>query len=199
EGFREAIRGNDLQPLGDPEVDFDNLALERGKPFEFEVAFDVRPKIALPEWKKTVVERQTSSVSETKMDDALTTLRTGHRRVVTDETVGVPADGLALAKVEFFHEGKSALLRDSVRIAPSTPIPDCDPGAFTAALQGRRKGETFDLEVQFQPGFEQEALVGKKGSVRIEVLEVYRLVDPTDEELAKALDFADFAALREDV
>ncbi|HET6203462.1 MAG TPA: trigger factor [Planctomycetota bacterium] len=198
-GFREALRTHELSPLGSPELDLDRVRLEEGKSLEFEIAFDVRPKFDLPEWRGIEVERRGTSVSEAEIDEATSALRQGNRRVLPDPEGAVAADGMVLARVEFFLDGKSLLVRDSVRLSPSTPLPGADPGAFSPALQGRRKGESFDVALAYRSGFEVAEAVGKKGMARVTVLEVYRLVEPTDEELSRALDFPDAAALREDV
>ncbi|MGH7149618.1 MAG: hypothetical protein ACREIU_02910, partial [Planctomycetota bacterium] len=126
-------------------------------------------------------------------------LRQGNRRVVADPEGAVAADGMVLARVEFLLDGKSLLVRDSLRLTPSSSLPGADPGAFSASLQGRRKGESFEVEVGFRAGFEVPEAVGRRGSARISILEVHRLVEPTDEELARALDFPDAAALRENL
>ena len=198
-GFRQALQSNELSPLGSPELDLERVRLEDGKELEFEVALDVRPKVELPDWRAISVERRPATVSEAEIDEAGSALRQGNRRVVPDPEGAVAADGMVLARVEFLLDGKSLLVRDSLRLTPSTAVPGADPGAFSAALQGRRKGETFEVEVGFRAGFEVPEAVGKRGSARISVLEVHRLVEPTDEELARALDFADAAALRENL
>ena len=199
EGFREALRANELSPLGAPDLDLDRIALAPGKPLEFEVALDVRPKIELPEWKDIAVERRPTAVSEAEVDEAFAALRKSHRRVIPDAEGGVATDGLALARVEFFLDGKRLLSREGVRLSPASAIHGADPGAFAAALQGHKKAESFDVEVEFRPGFEVAEAVGKKGTAKVTVAEVFRLGDPSDEELARALDFSNAEALREDV
>lgn len=199
EGFREALRANELSPLGAPDLDLDRVAFTPGKALEFEVALDVRPRIELPDWKGLAVERRTTAVSEAEVDEAFAALRKNHRRVTPDAEGGVAADGLALARVEFLLDGASLLAREAIRLSPQTPVHGADPGAFAGALQGRKKGESFEVEVEFRSGFEVPEAVGKRGKAKVTLTEVYRLGDPSDEELARALDFADAPALREDI
>jgi trigger factor len=73
--FRTAVTDEDLAPIGDPEVDVEQL--EPGKPFIFTATVDVRPRLELTDadYKGIKVERPATEVSDEEVDAWVERLR----------------------------------------------------------------------------------------------------------------------------
>jgi trigger factor len=73
--FRSAVTDEDLAPIGDPEVDVEQL--EPGKPFIFTATVEVRPRLELigDEYKGIKVERPATEVSDDEVDAWVERLR----------------------------------------------------------------------------------------------------------------------------
>src|SRR6185436_1236283 len=73
--FRSAVSDEDLAPIGDPEVDVEQL--EPGKSFIFTATVEVRPRLELTEadYKGVKVERPSVDVSEEEVDAWVERLR----------------------------------------------------------------------------------------------------------------------------
>jgi trigger factor len=73
--FRTAVTDEDLAPIGDPEVDVEQL--EPGKPFIFTATVEVRPRLELTaeDYKGIKVERPATEVSDDEVDAWVERLR----------------------------------------------------------------------------------------------------------------------------
>jgi trigger factor len=73
--FRTAVTDEDLAPIGDPEVDVEQLEL--GKPFIFTATVEVRPRLELTDddYKGIEVERPVTEVSDDEVDAWIERLR----------------------------------------------------------------------------------------------------------------------------
>jgi trigger factor len=73
--FRSAVTDEDLAPIGDPEVDVEQL--EPGKPFIFTATVEVRPRLELTDddYKGIEVERPATEVSDDEVDAWVERLR----------------------------------------------------------------------------------------------------------------------------
>jgi trigger factor len=73
--FRTAVTDEDLAPIGDPEVDVEQL--EPGKPFIFTATVEVRPRLELTEadYKGVAVQRPSTEVGDDEVDAWVERLR----------------------------------------------------------------------------------------------------------------------------
>ncbi|MDO9379064.1 MAG: trigger factor [Nocardioidaceae bacterium] len=71
--YSQAIQEQELQPLGQPEIDITRL--EDGELLEFSAELDVRPEIELPDFSTIEVEVEDATVSDEDVDTQLEALR----------------------------------------------------------------------------------------------------------------------------
>lgn len=71
--YTDAIRDNDLTPLGQPEIDVNEFA--DGQELKFSAEVSVRPTIELPEWEGLEVRVDDATVSDDDVTERLDTLR----------------------------------------------------------------------------------------------------------------------------
>lgn len=196
--YDQALKENELRPLAHPRVDIESEG-EPGADFALEFEVDLRPKIELGEYKGLVIETALEPVTDAEVEAAIDQVRQNQARPEPAGDAGLPADGMALCKVELLHVGEVVFTRDGLRLGPQTAVPGVEAEAFKAALTGAQEGDTVEVPVTFPQDFEVEAARGATGTCRITVVQAFRIVVPTREELPALLDLADDAALVERV
>jgi trigger factor len=196
QALQRAVEEQKLKPAAWPRVAPADLAL--GQSGELAHSFDLllRPDIELGNYLGLEVEARAVEVSEAEIDAALADLRRQQSRLEAAGDAGLPADGMALAKVELVSGERTVASRDGMRFSPKTPPAGVDAAAFESALVGAREGEKRELAMRFPDDFEPAELRGQDGQLRIELKQVYRVVPPSDEELFKLVQVADEAAMR---
>ncbi|MFY0408918.1 trigger factor [Solicola sp. PLA-1-18] len=71
--YSQAVQEQELQPLGQPEIDITRL--EDGELLEFSAELDVRPDIDLPDFSEIEVEVEDATVSDEDVDEQIEALR----------------------------------------------------------------------------------------------------------------------------
>jgi trigger factor len=196
--FRAAVSDEDLAPIGDPEVDVEQLEL--GKPFIFTATVEVRPRLDLApdDYKGVTVERPTVVVSEDEIDGWIDRLR---RQFAELEPVTRPAqDGdFVTVNVTVKKDGEEveSLTRDDYLYAIGSGE---FGGAMDAQLPGKKPGDILAFD-DVLPDALGEELGGQKASISVLVKDVKGLKLPEiDDELAKtASEFDTMQQLRDDL
>jgi trigger factor len=196
--FRTAVSDEDLAPIGDPDVDVEQL--EPGKPFIFTATVEVRPRLELaPEdYKGVMVERPVVTVTEDEIDGWIERLR---RQFAELEPVSRPAqDGdFVTVNVTVKRNGEDveSLAREDYLYA----IGSGEFGAgMDAQLPGKKPGDILAFD-DVLPDALGEELGGQKASFSVLVKDVKGLKLPEiDDELAKtASEFDTMQQLRDDL
>lgn len=192
----QAIKDNGLKVVGFQRLNLDELTVLAGADFTQAVEVSLRPDITLAEYKGLGVESELEPVLPVEIDEALANLRQQRSQPEPAGEAGLPAEGLAVAKVEWLAGDELVLQRDNIRLSPKTPPPGVEAAAFEQALVGAKDGETRECALVFPQEFEREDLRGKPGSCRVRVLQAFRLIPPSDEEMRTLLGAKDDAELK---
>lgn len=195
QAFETAVKEKSLKVVGFQKVNLDEIKILEGADFQHAFEVSLRPEIALGQYKALVVESELEPVLEVEIENAIQNVKRQQAQPEPAGDDGLPADGLALAKVEWLSEGVVVLTREGLRISPESPTPGTDPAVFQAALTGAKDGETREIAMTFPPDFDKEGLRGKNGLTRITVSQAYKLALPSEAELFKLLGVSDQAAL----
>jgi trigger factor len=196
--FRTAVSDEDLAPIGDPDVDVEQI--EPGKPFIFTATVEVRPRLDLaPEdYERISVEKPAIDVSEDEIDGWIERLR---RQFAELEPVTRPAqDGdFVTVNVTVKKDGEEveSLTREDYLYA----IGSGEFGtAMDAQLPGKKPGDILAFD-DVLPDALGEELAGQKASFSVLVKDVKGLKLPgIDDELAKtASEFDTMQQLRDDL
>ena len=185
-GYKAAVDAAGLSGkiIGSPELaeDSQDAKFEAGKPFAFSVVFDVRPEVAVPEYKGLQLSREKTEV--------------------TDEIVQLRVDSFLdmSAKMEVTQEPakRDDILTGSyeAQLPEGLEIPDADkyvvktekawlalrepeqlPGISTALLGVTPKSER-DVEISFPADFRVEALRGKTLKYHFAIDEIRSRIRP---------------------
>lgn len=192
-----ALREHDLAPIGEPEIDVEQV--EDGKPLRFTATVEVRPRLSLePEqYRGLRVEAPSVEPTEREVDEYVDRLR---ERFAELESVARPA-----ARGDFVLADVRASVHDR-------EVPEASrPGFFTEVgkgelvpeldreLEGARKGDILKFNATLPERFGE--LAGQEVTFQVLVKEVKaKRLPPADDEFARtASEFDTLEELREDV
>ncbi|HKX45456.1 MAG TPA: trigger factor [Planctomycetota bacterium] len=196
DAYREAVEREKLEPALHPKVDVAELRPDDAAGLAHDFTLVLKPEFELGVFEGLAVERRAPTVDDEELERTLTDVRRQQAHPEPAGEAGLPKDGLALAKLVLLHGDEVVAERDGLRISPTTPPAGADPERFEAALVGAVEGVTVEVPLVFPDAFEREELRGKSGVVRITPSQVFRLVEPTEQELQRAFRATDPADLR---
>jgi trigger factor len=180
--YRRALSEARIDPVNEP--DLQDLTLEEGAPLSFTAVVEVKPAIALGDYRGVEVQHAPLAVTEADVDGALERMREEHAQF---NSVERPAAGGDLVVVDYTlaPEGLEPTTADGYHflVGSGTVLPEID-----AAVLGMRAGEEREVSVRFAEDHRMESLRGKSGTARLKLGEVKEKVLPAlDDEFAKVL------------
>jgi len=193
--YRRALSEARIAPVNEP--DLQDLKLEEGAALTFTAVVEVKPAIALGEYRGVEVQHAPAPVTDADVDDALGRMREQHaqfrsveRAAATDDLVVVD---YTLAPQD--HEPTTAAGYHFL-VGSGTVLQEID-----GAVVGMRAGEEREVSLRFADDHRMETLRGKSGTAHLKLGEVKEKVLPAlDDEFAKTLgEFETLDALRAEV
>lgn len=198
EAYRQVVEQHDLSPVGHERIRVDELDIEPGNDLETSFSISLKPQIELGDVKGMTVESQLAPVLDEEVEAAIEDLRRQRSRPERIEgEEGLPEDGMAVVKMSWLVGDEVVFERDGLRFSPAQPPQGFDPEAFREALTGAKEGEAPEVTITLPPDFEREDLRGQEAACRFEIVEAYRLVPPTDEEICQFLEAESMDKVRE--
>ncbi len=100
ESYNQALRENDLEPLGEPEVkDLEKIELPTDGPLTFRVEVEVSPKVDLPDFTSLDIDKVAADVADDAVEVELARMRDrmGKMNEVSDPEAKVQAEDYLLA------------------------------------------------------------------------------------------------------
>jgi trigger factor len=198
ESLGHAIETSDLDVLGQPDLELDDIELPEIGDMVFSFEVEVAPEFELPNSKGIPVDKRIVEVGDDRIDEYVDELRS--TRATFEPSDGPTADGDSLvASAKITVEGADTVERDevSLRAAPGQieGLPLVDLGA---ALVGMGVGETATLELTVPEAHPNEEWKGKPATVEVTIKSLTsRVLPEADPEFAKQLGFESIEELRE--
>ena len=193
--YRQALTEARIDPVNEP--DLQELTLEENAPLSFKAVVEVKPVIALGDYKGLEVEHTPPGVSDTDVADTLERMRDQHAEFRSVERAAATGD---LVVVDYTlapddHEPSTATGYHFL-VGGGTVLPEID-----AAVVGLKAGDEREVGVHFADDHRMESLRGKGGTAKLKVGEVKEKVLPAlDDEFAKGLgEFETLEAVRAEV
>ncbi|MGI6130093.1 MAG: trigger factor [bacterium] len=198
EAYSQAVVEQGVEPIDKPQVEV--VTIEEDAPLLFKATVEVKPEIALGEYKGLALTKEKVSVAEDEVERVLQDLRERHATftVAEEEPVAdgdfVMTDYTATIDGEEFEGSK----------AENMPLIVGTPGYFpglSEGLVGARKGETKEVTVSFPADFRVPELAGKEAIFNVVVKEVHKKkLAELDDEFAKDVSESDtLAELKADI
>jgi len=193
--WRKAISEARIEPVNEP--DLQEVKLEEGAPLSFVAVVEVKPTIALGEYKGVEVEHAPKPVTSQDVDAALEHMREQQAQFRAVDRAAAPGD-LLVIDYTLTLEGREPSSQTGYEfvVGGKAVLPEIDQ-----AVIGMRAGEEREAPFRFADDHRREELRGKSGAAAVKVVEVKEKVLPAlDDDLAKSLgEFETLAALRAEV
>ena len=196
--YAQALRDNELAPIGDPDIDLDDL--EEGKPLTFTVTVDVRPRLTLSPDQYTGLHVDAPDVSptESEIDEYVDRLRERFAELDVVSRPARPGD-YVLADVRATVHGEEIPEATRVgylaEVGSEELVPELDK-----ELEGKRKGDILKFNATLPERFGPE-LAGTEVTFTALIKEVKAKKLPTaDDEFATTVsEFDSIQQLRDDI
>ncbi|MHB8928170.1 MAG: trigger factor [Bacillota bacterium] len=196
ESYPAAIDEAKIDPIDRPEVDV--VEFEEGKPLHFTASVEVKPEVALGQYKGLDIRLEKPDIKEEEVAKELEALQFRQARLVT---VDQPADMGSFVVLDFdgfmdgrpFAGGKAE--GQLLELGSHSFIPGFEEGAV-----GAKAGEERDINVTFPADYRATELAGKDATFKVKVREVKRRELPAlDDEFAKGLGAKGLDDLKESI
>lgn len=184
--YRRAVAEAQLRPVEDPE--FRELELEEGRPLRFTAVVEVKPAIALGEYRGVSVRHSPRAVTDADVAGALAALAEQRATLVTVSRPARVGDFVVI-DYELRPEGGEPRSEKSYafEVGGGRVLPEMDE-----AVIGLEVGAERRVRVRFPDGHPREDLRGRAGDLTLRVVEVKeKEVPAVDDELARALGMHD--------
>jgi len=198
ESLGHAIEKTDLNVLGEPDLELDDIELPETGDMVYSFEVEVAPEFELPGLEGIPVNKRIVEVGDEQLDQYVDELR--GTRATFEPSDGPAADGDSLvASAKVSVEGSDSVKRDdiSLRAAPGQieGLPLVELGS---ALVGKSVGDTAELEVTVPEAHPNEDWKGKTAKVEVTITSLTsRVLPEADAEFAKQLGFDTIEELRE--
>ncbi|MEK7700831.1 MAG: trigger factor [candidate division NC10 bacterium] len=190
--WRQAISEARIEPVNEP--DLQDVKLEENAPLSFVAVVEVKPTIALADYKNVEVEHAPKPVTAEDVDEALAHMRERQAQFRAVDRPAAPGD-LLVVDYTLVIEGREPSSQTGYEFVAGDKavFPEID-----RAVAGMRAGEERQVPFRFADDHRREELRGKSGSAAVKVIEVKEKVLPAlDDDFAKSLgEFETLAALR---
>ena len=189
--YEQALAENDLNPLGQPEIDITKI--EDNDVVEFTAEFDVRPEIAVPDFSKIAVTVPAIKVDDEAVDKELDNLR-GRFGELTDTKRKLKKDDFAVIDLEATVNGEKLDEASAEGLNYQVGSDDLITG-LDAAIKGLKTGE----EAEFTTTIEYGEHKGEEATVKVTVQQTKeRKLPELDDDFAQlASEFDTVEELRE--
>lgn len=182
--YAKAVREHDLDPVDRPKMEL--LPEGDGQPRRIKAVVEVRPEIALGEYKDMELEVEPVAVTDDDVDRALKTLARDRATLVPVEREARLGD---VVTVDYEGKVDGVAFEGGTAQGQQTELSEDRfiPG-FASGIAGMKAGETKDVHATFPQEYQQKDLSGKDAVFTITLHEVKELELPSiDDELAKAV------------
>jgi trigger factor len=203
EASEVAIKDNELNILGEPDIDFEKVELPETGPMKFDFEVEVRPEFELPGLEGIAVEKTRLEVTDEQIDrDVEQRLKwSGAWTPRHDEPVRLDDQIIADAvlKVEDVEEDDK---RDNIEIyvRPSGFVAGIPVEKLDELLVGAKSGDTRQTTVEVPKTYFREEYRGKKVDVEVQVKDVKWLKPAAlNEDFFKRFNVQDENELRENI
>lgn len=201
--YEQMLEEQKLEPVKDPELDFESLNFKDGEPLAYSVTLEVRPTIEPKNYLGVEVERPRVEVTDEEVDKAFEQFRRTRAELLPLEEAAVATEGdVAVTREELWVGDKQVVSHENVPIVLEENISVFNlkhPG-LKDTLVGKKAGDTVEVDIRTPPDFYEKEHRDKEARLRVTILELKRqLVPDATDEWAKELDFDSLEQLRERV
>ncbi len=195
-GIDAYIKKKDLKIAGHPDIEVQSYDEKKG--LEIKIAFELLPELNIPKFDAIKLNRLIVKNPEDRLDDALFVFSRQHK---TEEPLkkdrAAKLNDVAIIDFEGFVDGKSfegGKGKDHhLTLGSSQFIP-----GFEDQIVGKKKGDSFDVNVSFPKEYHAPNLAGKKSTFKVLLKDIKETVEAKiDDALAKKSGFENISKLKD--
>src|SRR3989344_5297319 len=180
--YTKFIVENNLEPIGEPEVQI--LKIAKDNPFLFKVKVTVLPDVELPDYKEiaAMVKGQEISVDEKEIEETLAYLQKSRAKFSQIDRGAENKDFIEIEyKNENINNGKE--VRDKFILGEGGFLKD-----FENNIIGMKSGEEKEFVAHFPENTPNKAIAGKESTFKVKIISVQKMALPEiNDEFAKSL------------
>lgn len=192
--YEDALKSNDLYPVGQPEVDLKEFT--DGEPLTFTATVEIKPKVEVSGYKELSLKAQSTDPTDDDIKEALEHMQKTHselkevdRAAKNGDTVILDFDGYIDG--EPLEGGKADNF--TLELGSSSFIP-----GFEEDLVGLKKGDEKELNLKFPDEYQAKEIAGKPVLFKVKIHEVKEKILPKlDDEFAKDVEADSLDDLKE--
>jgi trigger factor len=196
--YRDALVEQAILPLTNADVEI--VQAEEGKPLIFKATVQVRPEVALGDYRNFNFRPEIEPIDAAKVDKVIEELRDQNASLAPVEDRGAQKGDYAVIKYEGTRDGTPFDGGTAERMPLIVGEDRLIPG-FEDNLVGLSVGDTKGFDITFPEDYGEESLAGKEAHFEVEMRELREKILPdADDDFARSMgDFADLAAMRVEV
>lgn len=193
EALSEAMTQENLQAVGEPQIDHVDLAKDR--PFQFVATTQIIPEILLSDYNSWTFIRHVPPVTDEQLEQAIQQLRERHAELRTVSGRAVREQDFVITTYQGSFEGIDIPaihgINATLEVGAGQVLPEIEQGVV-----GMMEGEEKIIPITLPQDYRDAALAGKTIEIRLTVVEIKEKVLPDlDDEFARAYEDADSLAL----
>ncbi len=197
----KAIGDNNIDTLGEPNINPEDFKMETGASFKFDFEVNVRPDFELPALDAIKIEKPDVEVTDAQVDERISALTINFGEMAEREAgAAVEAGDTVVADVVVTPEGGEAVTVEGTDVlvnnggfCAKVPVND-----LSDQLAGAKAGEVKSFSTTVDEKFFNKDFAGKKCDINVEVKKIqYRKPAELNEELFDKLGLEDLAALKD--
>jgi len=190
--YRQALDEARLDPVNEPELQ--EVTLQEGAPLTFTAVVEVKPEIALADYKGVEVQHAPQPVTADELEQAVERMRDSQAQFEARDRAAAPGD-LVIVDYTLALDGEEPSSQTGYQfvVGDGSVLPEIDQ-----AVAGMHPGEERQVGVRLADNHRREALRGRSGVATVKVVEVKEKVLPDlNDDLARSLgEFDTLDALR---
>ncbi|MBN2182751.1 MAG: trigger factor [Sedimentisphaerales bacterium] len=175
EASEAAIKDNEIDSLGEPDIDYENIELPEEGPMKFDFEMEVRPEFELPELEGIAVTKTKLEVTDEQVDAEIEQMLKWSG-IWTPRSEGAiePEDQIVadvLIKVEGLEE-QEKLDNAEIFVRKNGFVGRIPVEKLDEFLVGAKAGQTKEFSVDVPKTYFREEYRGKKVDIKIEIKDV---------------------------
>ncbi|MBW7990730.1 MAG: trigger factor [Planctomycetes bacterium] len=175
EASESALKDNELDTLGEPDIDFEKIEMPEEGPLKFDFEVEVRPEFELPELEGISVTKTTLEVTDEQIDREIERLQrwSGVWTPRKDGSVE-PEDQIianALIKADGIEE-QQKLDNIEIHVRQNGFVGEVPVEKLDELLSGAKTGETKQINVDVPKTYFREEYRGKKVEINIDIKDI---------------------------
>ena len=167
---------SDLDPINEPNIDFENIEIPEEGDFEFEFDVEVRPDFDVPDYDGLKVERPVQAIGDEDVDAYLNKYLAQYGQLVPHDGAAEAGDFVNLS-VEFFHNDQPLrkISELVVQVKPVLRFQDAELENFGELMSGAKSGDVQEADVTISGETESLEMRGETVQAKFTVLDVKQL------------------------